>query len=311
MIFKRFLSINKIISPQTLKKIIDKKTEGVKLLDCTYSFGEKPDYETFMAKEYGEFDILMKKSSINKDNYISKHIPTSIFFDLDCGLYPGHTKRFSFYPKRTFQEYPKKLGINNDDHLIVYSRGSLHGNSFAGRTFRLFQMYGHENISLLTGGLSQWELLKFPLASGWEKIDSKGDWYGVDRSDIIVTYEELDKEDYKGENVFKKAGKTVTFLDARNEEEFKNLHIKGANSFPVANLVNSDGSFKDKGEIFEMIKHKNINIENPIITYCLTGNFASLLSVILENVLSLPNRTFNGGFYEMLLRDPSKLSSKK
>ncbi|CEF70533.1 Sulfurtransferase [Strongyloides ratti] len=307
--FVRKLSLDRIITPETLKEVIDKKIDQVKILDCTYTFGPKPDYETFMKLKYGKFDKLMKESSESKEKYLEQHIQSSIFFDMNCALYPGKYERFSFYNKNEFEEYPKLLGINKDDHLICYSRGSGGGNTFAGRCFRIFQMYGHKNISLLSGGFDKWKDYKFPIVNGEEKKITKGDWCGIDKNDIIITFEELEKKDSYGKCIFDKVGSSITMLDARNEEEFENSHIRGANSFPVNKLINTDGTLKSKYEIMEIITIKKINISNPIITYCVTGNLASLLSVILENIVLLPNRTYNGSIYEIEARDPSKLTS--
>ena len=66
-----------------------------------------------------------------------------------------------YYPrnipdKTVFQEYVSSLGISNKHHLIIYDR-SPYGFFASSRVWWIFRLFGHENVSILSGGLNAWK----------------------------------------------------------------------------------------------------------------------------------------------------------
>uniref|UniRef100_A0A0N4ZL65 Thiosulfate sulfurtransferase n=1 Tax=Parastrongyloides trichosuri TaxID=131310 RepID=A0A0N4ZL65_PARTI len=303
-------NLKKVINCEELNNLIkDNSLSNIKILDCIYVVGPKPDPKWFKEHEYGKFDILMKKKTPQSQAYAVEHIPGAIHFDLDCAMYPGEIERFSFYPKEEFQNYMRALGINDDDHLIVYSRGPAGGNMFAARVFRLLQLYGQEKLSLLSGGLEKWKDLGYPIDHEVPIIHSIGNWTAKCNSKIIIDYHVLTKKDSEGKDLFDRAGNDVTILDGRTEEQFKKSHLKGFMNLPLDKLVNNDGTLKNKDEIINLLKTLNIPIDKQIITTCLTGTQASLISFVLENILNKETVMYNGSLIEIQHRDPSRIVS--
>jgi thiosulfate/3-mercaptopyruvate sulfurtransferase len=54
------------------------------------------------------------------------------------------------------------LGIDRADRLVIYARGPLGGMLHAARAWHLFRVYGHENVSVLNGGLDAWRRADLP-----------------------------------------------------------------------------------------------------------------------------------------------------
>lgn len=50
----------------------------------------------------------------------------------------------------------KSIGINKDDHIITYetSLGARKGASC--RAYYLLKLFGHENVSIMEGGVEAW-----------------------------------------------------------------------------------------------------------------------------------------------------------
>uniref|UniRef100_A0A0K0FXE6 Putative thiosulfate sulfurtransferase (inferred by orthology to a C. elegans protein) n=1 Tax=Strongyloides venezuelensis TaxID=75913 RepID=A0A0K0FXE6_STRVS len=308
----KYNELGKIINTSTLNSILKnvENYNSIKILDCTYVSGAKPDVENFMKEEYGKFDILMRKESQHKAMYIDSHIPTASLFDINCAMYPGKFERFSFYPEEYFEKYMQKLGINKDDHLILYGRGVFGGNMFAGRCLRLLQYYGQEKISLLNGGLGKWIDDKYEIASGDETPKNEGNWKSKKvLKNMLITFEDLEAKDKDGQTIFDKAGSEYTFLDARPNDQFTASFIEGSNNLEVSNLLNNDGTIIDKEKIINVLKDLNIDTTKPIITYCNTGTQASLVSFILEYILGLKTKLYNGSLTELSERDPARITS--
>lgn len=54
-----------------------------------------------------------------------------------------------------YAKYLSELGISNNHHLIIYDR-SLNGFASSSRAWMHLRANGHENISILKGGLTLW-----------------------------------------------------------------------------------------------------------------------------------------------------------
>ncbi len=50
-----------------------------------------------------------------------------------------------------------KLGVSNEDHVVVYDADMDHPCvNTACRVLTMFRIFGHDNCSVLDGGLAQW-----------------------------------------------------------------------------------------------------------------------------------------------------------
>lgn len=56
------MALPRIISTSALHQAI-KENPKVRVIDCTYTLGQKPDYTEFEQKWYGKFEELRKRSS--------------------------------------------------------------------------------------------------------------------------------------------------------------------------------------------------------------------------------------------------------
>ena len=89
-----------------------------------------------------------------KAEFLAAHIPGAVFFDIDAiadhstdlpHMLPGATK---------FSEAVGKLGIGQDDTIVVYDGAGLGG---APRVWWTFRIFGAKNVFILDGGLPKWK----------------------------------------------------------------------------------------------------------------------------------------------------------
>lgn len=85
----------------------------------------------------------------------SGHIPGAGFADL-FGAFSDPAGRFAFTrpPLEQLQAELRRLGVNEHDHVVVYD--SLNG-AWAARVWWLLLAYGHPRVSVLGGGVAQWQ----------------------------------------------------------------------------------------------------------------------------------------------------------
>ncbi|KHJ86949.1 rhodanese-like protein [Oesophagostomum dentatum] len=147
------LAVDDVVSTDWL----DKHRKSIVLLDATYDVKPKPDYKEFKENYYGKFDELTKIETNATRDYAKEHIPGAVHFNFEAAYYPSQYIRHDLYPPEEFEKYVRKLGINANDHIVIYARGRFAGMLFAARAWWTFKVYGHEKVSILDGGLEAWK----------------------------------------------------------------------------------------------------------------------------------------------------------
>lgn len=141
------LKLNTLISAQQLSVCISKFPKKYKVLDATW-----------FLPNYGKTGF---------DNYKEGHIPGAQFFDIDaCSSKSDYEHMLP--TEEQFAEYVGNLGIDNATHVVVYNDHPDFALFSAPRVWWTFRVFGHEDISILDGGLRCWKDASFPVAAGVE-----------------------------------------------------------------------------------------------------------------------------------------------
>ena len=146
-------------------------------------------------------------------------------------MYPSRFERLAHYEPEVFQEYMQLLGVHRDDQIVLYSRGPLGGMLFSAKCYWLLKVYGHNEVSILDGGLDAWKKEGYEVESSTElpKVE-QGNWYARNYRHKLVTFEELTDKDGSGKDIFEKA-MDFNILDARIRAQYNNEQDTGLNSF--------------------------------------------------------------------------------
>lgn len=171
-----------------------------------------------------------------------------------------------------------KLGIDNDTHVVMVPQGANSTDMGIGtRIYWTFKVLGHDNVSLLDGGMVTYTKDKAnPLETGAGKITPKTFKVNL-RKDMIVTAEDVKNA--------KTAG--ILLIDNRPEDQFVgiNRHPKstasgtlvGAKNFPNSWMtVNGLGEFRKMSELEKLYKVAGVPIGGEQINFCNTGHWASV-----------------------------------
>ena len=114
----------------------------------------------WLAENLGKSNVKVVDASFKmpgvlplpKDDYLAKHIPGAVFFDVDAVSDHSNPLPHMFPSAEQFGRDAGALGIGNDDTVVIYDSG---GWVAAPRAWWMFLSFGKE-VRILNGGLKKW-----------------------------------------------------------------------------------------------------------------------------------------------------------
>ncbi|GFS22157.1 sulfurtransferase [Elysia marginata] len=234
-----------------------------------------------------------------REFYQQGHIPTALFFDW-AKLSPVTKDSAIGFPipdPNVFQDYVEDLGISNHTHVVAYDRFNSR-TSF--RTWYYFRLFGHNQVSVLDGGLRKWV----------------SDGNHVTTEEIHVEPEEFDVKfqphllrDYES-MVKNMETEAEQVLDATGAKGHRKGHIPGAISIPYDTLFNEDGTMRSAQELKKLFDDAGVSLDREVTSSCLLGLTACGL-IAAAHILGKENvPLYNGSFAEWsALSSPDMIST--
>lgn len=230
-----------------------------------------------------------------KAEFLAAHIPGAVFFDIDAiadhssdlpHMLPGMTQ---------FAQAVGKLGIGQDDTIVVYDGAGLGG---APRVWWTFGVFGAKNVFILDGGMPKWKAEGRPLESGEAKPAPK-QFHGKFDTDKVANADAVS---------IALMSKSAQVVDARPAERFRGEaaeprpgvrsgHMPGALNVPVTGLI-ENGRLIAPEKIAERFKAGGVDLDQPIITSCGSGVTAATLWFALDAIGKAPNQLYDGSWTE-------------
>src|SRR5581483_2589015 len=96
------------------------------------------------------FDMPGSKPPFAREKYVQAHVPGAVFFDIDEVADKKSSLPHMIPSAEEFADAVGKLGIGNEDRVIVYDREGLR---LSPRAWWMFRTFGHDNVAVLNGGL--------------------------------------------------------------------------------------------------------------------------------------------------------------
>ncbi len=248
--------------------------------------------------------VRIAEISVDTSLYATEHLPCAVDFNWTTQL--QDQIRRDIISKGDFENLLSRAGITPETHVILYGDNN---NWFAAYGFWIFKYYGHENVSLMDGGLKKWKLEQRPMTT--EQSTYAPTQYRVTK---LNTDYRADRDQVKA-FVSKSGKKQTALVDVRSPAEYAGEiiappgmnetaqragHIPGAMNIPWSQAVAEDGSYKSKEELAALYGSKGITGQNgEIITYCRIGERSSHTWVVLKYLLGYQNvRNYDGSWTE-------------
>jgi thiosulfate/3-mercaptopyruvate sulfurtransferase len=99
-----------------------------------------------------------------RQEFLDKRIPDSQLFEVD-EISDKTIPLPHMLPKpEDFARLVSDLGVSNDDHVVCYDQSGIYFAS--ARVWWTFRVFGHDNVSVLDGGIQKWQNAGFQTTSG-------------------------------------------------------------------------------------------------------------------------------------------------
>ena len=167
------------------------------------------------------------------------------------------------------------LGVGNADHVVIVRPGGSAGAAtVATRVFWTFTVAGHDAVSLLDGGFAAYRGAGARLEKGAAAAPAPAGFVVALRSQMIPDAAAVAA-----------AGGTA-LVDSRLSDHFVGINragvvaragtLPGASNVPITWLTQPDGRFQPADVLAAVAATTALTADAPLITFCSTGQMASL-----------------------------------
>jgi thiosulfate/3-mercaptopyruvate sulfurtransferase len=227
--------------------------------------------------------------------YRSGHIPGAVFFDIEA-VSDHSTELPHMLPGTTqFGEVVGKLGIGNDDTVVVYDSTGLYS---AARVWWTFRIFGAKTVFILDGGLPKWKTEDRPLETGDAKRAAKKFNAEMNVGAVAMLADVR----------MALTDESVQVVDARSAERFagkvpeprpglRSGHMPGAFNVPFERVIEK-GRLASPERIAAAFTDAGVDLDKPIITSCGSGVTAAILTLALETIGKEPKGLYDGSWSE-------------
>jgi thiosulfate/3-mercaptopyruvate sulfurtransferase len=245
--------------------------------------------------------VRIVEVSVETSLYDTEHVPGAVNFSWTSQL-QDQVQR-DIISKENFEALLSVAGIAPDTHVVLYGDNN---NWFAAYGFWIMQYYGHENVSLMNGGLKKWKAEGRPMNAAIPAYPRTN--YRVRQ----INHEYRADRDYIKQRM---GANHFAMVDVRSPAEYAGEiiappgmtetaqrpgHIPGAINVPWSQAVAEDGTYKSKEELAKLYGDKGVTGNgNEIVTYCRIGERSSHTWVVMKYILGYKHvRNYDGSWTE-------------
>ena len=191
-------------------------------------------------------------------------------------------------------------GFDTGKTIVVYANNP-NGWGEDGRIVWMLRMAGLQDSKMLDGGFSYWNDSDYAVTK--DTTDPTTSDFTVTNLDANYTITTMELNDTLD---------SLKVLDSRTKEEYDGAtnygekrggHIPGAISFPFANVLNDDGTFKNQTGLEAVFTAANLTKDDDIVSYCTAGIRSAHLSLVLRMAGYANSMNYDASFYEWAEND--------
>ena len=215
----------------------------------------------------------------------------------------GSTVKHMVPDKSTFEKLMQKAGMNQDSNIVVVTNAeSTFDLTMAARMYWQLKYFGHDNVSILNGGTSQWLTDGHKIAKEHEDR-SQGNWRAQEeRAELFASSEEVMGATTDSATQLVDVRPLGQYLGTYKSSKVKAKgHIPTAKSYPIdlTSKRNSPVKFSSVSELGQVTNALGVNLTHNIITYCNSGHMASGGWFVLYELLGNKNtKLYDGSMHQ-------------
>jgi thiosulfate/3-mercaptopyruvate sulfurtransferase len=232
------------------------------------------------------------------------HIPGAQWFDID-GIADRATSLPHMLPDAdTFAHAVGAMGIGNDTHVVVYDRNAM---APAARVWWTFRVFGHDDVSVLDGGLAKWRSEGRSVANAAGSRAARS--FTARLRPALVA-------DLAAVRAAARNGAAV--LDARTPGRFRGTepeprpglrggHVPGSTNIPFRTLLAEDGTLLPPAALQQ--RYAGVDTGKPVVALCGSGITAALLAFGLHHVGKTDAAVYDGSWAEWGARADTEVAT--
>ena len=215
------------------------------------------------------------------EDFRAAHIPGAVFWDLDAIADPDDPLPHMLPSEAVFDGWMAKLGIDADQHVVVYDGV---GGMTAARAWWTLRTYGHKTVSILDGGLVKWKAEGRPTEAGEPKAVTGSFKSRLDRARVRSVEQVWKNIDAKAEQVLDaRAAGRFAGKDPEPRPECRSGHIPGSLNLPFGELIDpATKTVRADADLAASFAAAGIDLKRPVVTSCGSGVTACVLALGLH-----------------------------
>lgn len=232
------------------------------------------------------------------DEYlISGHIPGAVFADLlEVFSDPDGEFGFARPSLAQFEAAAASVGVDNTSTVVVYDSA---GGQWAARIWWLFRAFGYDNVSVLDGGLTKWNLEDRPTVTGYVE-PRPTEFIAAERPELWVDKPFVESVVTGQADALLLCALSPREFAGERGNRARLGHIPGSMSVPSSRLVNRETNALLHPAALREIVAPALSARNPgqpIVIYCAGGIAAAAdalaLAVLGETRIAIYDGSLN------------------
>lgn len=205
--------------------------------------------------------------------------------------------------KTAFEQLMQNAGINQDSKIVVVTNSESDFDlTMAARMYWQIKYYGHNEVSILDGGTSQWLMDGRDVATSTDKTP-RGNWVVQnENTDLLATSEEVLAATNDNAIQIVDVRPLGQYLGTYKSSKVKEKgHIPTAKPYPVDLIASRSApvKFSSESELRQLTQALNVDLQTDTITYCNSGHMASGAWFVFSEILGMDNtRLYDGSMHQ-------------
>lgn len=225
-----------------------------------------------------------------------RHIPGAFFFDIDEVSDAANPLPHMLPSPEKFASRMRQVGVMDGQRVVVYGNGALMA---AARVWWTFRAMGHEDVVVLDGGFEKWLAENRPTESG-PGAHHRTHFRARKRDELVADSARVLEWSTKGGMQILDARPAARFAGKAPEPRpgLRSGSIPNSKNLPAPDLMNADGTLKDKDALQAAFTAAGIDVAAPIATTCGSGVAASLLALAAARLGNWDVSVYDGSWTE-------------
>lgn len=231
-----------------------------------------------------------------KAEFEAKHIPGSVFFDIDAISDHSTDLPHMLPTPDAFAHSVGGLGIGNGQTVVIYDGSGIFS---APRAWWMFKAMGHDDVRVLDGGLPKWTREGRPVQSGPARAGTK-QFSATAKPEIVRDFDAVMEivRDKSAQTVDARSASRFTAREPEPRAGVRGGHMPGAANVHFRALLTEASTFKPPAELRAIFEKAGVDLKRPIVTTCGTGVTAAILMLALGEIGASDVALYDGSWTE-------------